>query len=132
MENRAETGAAETAAPEVQQTEKPAAVTAPAPRAPAYTVDNEGRRVRKLVKPIIGHQGPIETITLRKPNYRDIMTNGDPESLVVLQGGYVPQVDMVTIERYIIALSGVDQLLLEQLDYLDALALRDAVRSFFQ
>lgn len=112
------------------------AASAPAPepvkRATPYTVETDGSRTRKLVKVIITHSGPLDTIKLRKPSYRDIMTHGDPESLVVLQGGYVPQVDMVTIERYIVALSGVDQLLLEQLDYMDALALRDAVRSFFQ
>lgn len=124
MADEKENGAAENAAPSV----KPA----PVPRQPAFTVDVEGKRVRKLVKPIVTHTGPLDTITLRKPTYRDVMNNGDPESLVVVQGGYVPQIDMVTIERYISALSGVDPLLLEQLDYLDALALRDAVRSFFQ
>ncbi len=101
-------------------------------RAPAFTTDAMGGRVRKLVRPIVTHEGSLDTITLRKPKYRDVMTHGDPESLVVVQGGYVPQIDMVTIERYIVVLSGVDQLLLEQIDYVDALALRDAVRSFFQ
>lgn len=98
----------------------------------AFTVDENGGRVRELVKPIIGHNGTITKLTLRKPTYRDIMTFGDPETLVVVQGGYVPQLDMVLIERYIVSLSGVDSGLLEQLDYLDALALRDAVRSFFR
>jgi len=98
----------------------------------AFTVDPDGSRVRKLLKPIIAHAGTIESVRLRKPNYRDIMTMGDPETLVVVQGGYVPQIDMVQIERYIVTLSGIDPLLLEQMDYMDALALRDAVRSFFQ
>ena len=109
-----------------------AAPAKPATREPAFVVGADGSRVRKLVKVISSHSGPMDTITLRKPKYRDVMNYGDPESLVVLQGGYVPQIDMVVIERYIVALSGVDQLLLEQLDYTDALALRDAVRSFFQ
>jgi hypothetical protein len=106
-------------------------VAAVAPK-PAFTVDDKGGRVRELVKPIIGHNGTITHMTLRKPSYRDVMTFGDPEALIVVNGGYVPQTDMVLIERYIITLSGVDSGLLEQLDYLDALALRDAVRSFFR
>lgn len=117
MADEAEKGAAEAAAP----TAKPK----------AYTVEPDGSRLRKLVKPIVTHTGPLDSIRLRKPNYRDVMTNGDPETLVVVQGGYVPQIDMVIIERYIAALSGIDPLLLEQMDYMDALALRDAVRSFF-
>lgn len=98
----------------------------------AFTIDDNGARVRQLVKPITGHNGAITSITLRKPKYRDIMSFGDPETLVVVDGGYVPQVDMVLIEKYIVTLSGVESGLLEQLDYRDALALRDAVRSFFK
>jgi hypothetical protein len=110
-----------------------APVTQEAPKAqPVFIVEADGARVRTLLKPIIGHEGPIQKIRLRKPTYRDVMTMGDPETLVVVEGGYVPQIDMTLIERYIVALSGVDQLLLEQMDYMDALALRDAVRSFFQ
>lgn len=97
-----------------------------------FTVDANGARVRKLVKPIVGHDGAITAITLRKPKYRDVMSFGDPETLVVVKGGYVPQIDMVTIEKYIVTLSGIDGGLLEQVDYQDALALRDAVRSFFK
>lgn len=117
-----EKGAASAAAP---AQEKP---TLP----PVFIIDAEGARVRKLLKPIVAHTGTIESVRLRKPNYRDVMTMGDPETLVVVQGGYVPQIDMVQIERYIVTLSGIDPLLLEQMDYMDALALRDAVRSFFQ
>lgn len=108
------------------------AQAAPIKREPAFTIEADGSRLRKLVKPIVGHTGPIESIKLRKPNYRDVMTHGDPETLVVVQGGYVPQIDMTLIERYINTLSGIDPGLLEQADYKDALALRDAVRSFFQ
>lgn len=97
-----------------------------------FTTDANGGRVRKLVKPIVGHDGSITSITLRKPKYRDIMSFGDPETLVVVNGGYVPQIDMALIEKYIVTLSGIDSGLLEQLDYRDALVLRDAVRSFFK
>jgi len=99
---------------------------------PAFTVDDNGARVRELVKPIIGHNGPIASITLRKPKYRDVMSFGDPETLVVINGGYIPQTDMALVEKYIVTLSGIDAGLLEQVDYRDALALRDAVRSFFR
>lgn len=98
----------------------------------AYTIEEDGSRLRKLLKPIVGHNGAIDSIRLRKPTYRDIMNMGDPEVLVVMQGGVLPQIDMMQIEKYIVTLSGVDCLLLEQMDYMDALALRDAVRSFFR
>lgn len=103
-----------------------------------FTVGPDGSRIRELLSPIQGHPsnenptGKIERIVLRKPKYRDVMRNGDPETLVVVQGGYVPQTDMAIIERYIATLSGIDAALLEQLDYRDALALRDAVKDFFQ
>lgn len=112
-------------------TEEDKGATGAAP-APSFTVEDDGSRVRKLLKPIQGHGGAIDTIKLRKPNYRDIMTLGDPEQIVFVSGGYVPQIDMAQIEKYIVKLSGLDQLLLEQVDYLDALALRDAVRDFFR
>ena len=121
-----QTGAPSAGAPTVDT------VAAPAAPEPAFTVDNNGGRVRKLVKPIIGHNGSITSITLRKPSYRDVMSFGDPETAVVVNGGYVPTTDMVLIEKYIVSLSGIDGGLLEQMDYLDALALRDAVRSFFR
>lgn len=123
MSTEATEGAAAVAAP---------AQAAPTKREPAFTVEADGSRVRKLVKPIVAHTGNIDVIKLRQPKYRDVMTHGDPETLVVVQGGYVPQIDMTLIERYIITLSGIDPGLLEQVDYRDALALRDAVRSFFQ
>lgn len=123
MEGENTEGAATAAAP---------AQAAPPKPAPAFTVEPDGSRVRTLLKPIVAHTGPVTSIKLRKPTYRDVMTHGDPETLVVVEGGYVPQIDMVLIERYIVTLSGMDPLLLEQMDYMDALALRDAVRSFFQ
>lgn len=122
---------------ETQKPEAAAEIAAAPTREPAFTINADGSRTRKLVAPIQGHptaenpHGKIVSITLRKPRYRDIMQNGDPETLVVVQGGYVPQTDMVLIERYIVTLSGIDPGLLEQVDYKDAIALRDAVKSFF-
>jgi hypothetical protein len=116
--------------------DKPAEISAV--KSERFTTTAEGGRERILVKAIVGHPTPenplgrIEKITLRRPRYRDVMSHGDPETLVVVQGGYVPQTDMAIIDRYIGALSGIDVGLLEQLDYLDALALRDAVQSFFR
>lgn len=98
---------------------------------PRYVTEQDGVK-RKLVKPITVHGGAVlSEIKLRRPRYRDVMDNGDPTALILVEGGMVPQIDMMIIERYIVALSGLDALVLEQLDYLDALALRDAVRSFF-
>ena len=115
----------------MEEKEKEGATKA-APAAPAFTVENDGSRVRKLLKPIETHTGKLDVIKLRKPTYRDIMSLGDPEQIVFVSGGYVPQIDMAQIEKYIVSLSGIDALLLEQVDYVDALALRDAVRDFFR
>lgn len=101
-------------------------------RVAAFTIGANGERRRRLAGPIRAHGGKtIEEIVLRKPRYRDIMDHGDPTAYVLVEGGAVPQTDMVTIEKYIVALSGIDPGLLEQIDYTDALALRDAVKSFF-
>lgn len=107
-----------------------AAVTVPPEK---FATNKDGSRTRTLIQALPSHDGTqITHIHLRKPRYRDIMDLGDPEAYVVVDGGYVPQTDMVLIERYIGRLAGIDVGLLELMDYRDALALRDAVRSFFK
>lgn len=100
--------------------------------AAGFSIEADGSRKRVLAGPIRAHGGQtIAEILLRKPRHRDIIDFGDPEALIVVAGGMVPQVDMTVIERYIVRLSGIDPGLLEQIDYTDTLALRDAVKSFF-
>jgi hypothetical protein len=96
-----------------------------------FEVRDDGARVRKLSKTIMGHQGPISEIVLRRPTYRDFMDLGDPKTFIVIEGGWVPQHDLQLIERYVERLSGIQSLLLVQCDYTDGIALRDAVLSFF-
>ncbi|PPQ42168.1 phage tail assembly protein [Rhodopseudomonas palustris] len=104
-----------------------------------FTRDPDGSRTRMLIKPIEGHgETVIKAIRLRPPRYRDILANGDPTQLIVMDGAALPQTDMGTVGKYIAALSldaaggdKVDPGLLEQLDYRDALALTDAVADFF-
>jgi hypothetical protein len=96
-----------------------------------YRTREDGSRARTLLKPIRGHGVTITEIVLRKPMYRDIMDFGDPKMLIILDAGMTPMHDMTIVEKYIARLSGVDALLLEQCDGEDALALRDAVLSFF-
>ncbi len=103
-----------------------------------YTIAPDGSRVRKLLKPIVGSEGEITSIILRKPKYREIMQFGDPASLILMDGAAMPHEDMGVVEKYVNSLSG-DQTgakiipdLLNQLEYQDALALKDAVLSFFK
>lgn len=121
---------ASSAASEEAATEKPGTSVA-ASNDVGYTVRNDGSLVRTLSRPIVGHEGPIKEVALRRPGYRDFMDLGDPKTYVIVNGGYVPQHDLATIERYIERLSGVQSLLLDQADYTDGIALRDAVLSFF-
>lgn len=100
--------------------------------APAFTVRADGARVRDLIKPIRTHSGEDKSIALRPPKYREIMDFGDPSQLIAVSGGLIPHHDMSVVEKYIGNLSGIDPGLLEQLDYRDALALKDAVLDFFQ
>ncbi len=103
-----------------------------------FTVGSDGSRTRPLIKPIEAHGGRmIPLIRLRQPSYRDIMSFGDPASMIVMQSSMMPHEDMGIIERYIAALATdeagmvIDPGLLNQLDYRDALALKDAVLDFF-
>lgn len=99
----------------------------------AFTVDKDGTRVVPLVAAIATHSGPMTEMRLRKPTYKEIMQHGDPSQVIVLtNGSALPMEDMPTIELYIEKLSGVDRVLLAQLDYADGLALKDAVLDFFR
>jgi len=118
---------------------KPANEAKPASeKAPAFTVSQDGSRVRQLLRPIEGHTAPLSAIKLRKPRYLEIMAYGDPCSLILMAGSALPHEDMDIVRKYLEALSvdmsgeKIDPTLLEQLDYVDALALKDAVTSFFK
>lgn len=103
-----------------------------------YTIGPDGSRVRKLFKPIEGHDGKIDTIILRRPKHREVMTWGDPAALIVMRDAMLPHEDMGIVASYLDALCGdatgkkLDPALLDQLDYIDTLALKDAVISFFK
>lgn len=104
----------------------------------AFTVGPDGSRIRTLVKPIEGHSGKIELIRLRQPGYREVISFGDPNALIMLSNAALPHEDMGIIEKYIAALATdaagnkIDPALLNQVDYRDALALKDAVLDFFK
>jgi hypothetical protein len=105
-----------------------------------FTRDPDGSLTRILIKSIEGHGGKtVKAIRLRPPRYRDIMSHGDPTSLIVVGGGILPNVDMAIVSKYIATLSldaadgeKIDAGLLEQVDYRDALALMEAVADFFR
>ncbi len=104
-----------------------------------FTIDPDGSRVCRLHKPIRAHGSrTIEIVRLRPPKYSDVMTFGDPAAMIVFNGAILPHEDMGIVERYIGTLvqddkgDVLDALLLNQLDYRDALALKDAVLSFFK
>jgi hypothetical protein len=98
----------------------------------SYAKDVDGSHVRTLVKPIRGHAGEIKVIRLRMPRYVDIMTYGDPTMLIVVSGGAMPDVNPEIVRKYVETLCDCEAGLLEQIDYRDALALRDAVLGFFK
>ena len=97
-----------------------------------FIVEPDGSRVRSLVKKITGHDGEISVIRMRPPSYKEIMTYGDPSAVIVLPNGVLPHEDMGLVETYLEKLSGINALILNQLDYRDALALKDAVLDFFR
>ena len=98
----------------------------------AFTVDPSGARVRKLLKPITGHQGVVSEVKLRPPTYREYLTHGDPSAMIVMHGAILPQEDLGIVARYIETLADCNPLLLEQADYRDAMALKEAVLDFFR
>ena len=105
----------------------------------SFTTEPDGSRVRTLVKSIPAHGGrSIAKIRLRPPKYREIMSFGDPSAMIVFNGAVLPHEDMGIVEKYVEALSldesgaPIDPGLLGQADYRDAIALKDAVLSFFK
>jgi hypothetical protein len=86
-----------------------------------------------LEKPIVTHDGSVSSVTLREPQFAEIMKFGEPFSR-----GYGTDVvysaeNTDAIKGYIEALvqQPVDGLLLRQLGTLDSLKLKDAVVGFF-
>jgi len=97
-----------------------------------FSIESDGVRVVKLEKPFEGHHGMISEIRLRPPTFKDFIELGDPSVLIVVAGGMVPQEDLATIAKYIARLGGGDTVPLDTAGTLrDAMALRDAVKSFF-
>lgn len=96
-----------------------------------FTISPDGSRVVALEKGYEGHDGMVRELRLRPPTYADFMMLGDPTVLIVSANAMVPQDDLVTIRRYVEELSGGNPLLMEKLTLRDAMALRDAVKSFF-
>ena len=105
----------------------------------AFTAGPDGSRSRKLLAPIQGAgDKSITAVRLRQPRYRDVMAFGDPSSMIIMQGAMVPNEDMAIIVKYVETLA-TDEAgevilpgLLQQLDYRDAIALKDAVLDFFK
>jgi hypothetical protein len=98
---------------------------------PSFTIAPDGARVVALEKGYEGHEGLVRELRLRPPTYKDFMELGDPTVLIVSANAMVPQDDLVTIRRYAEELSGGNPILMDRLTLQDALALRDAVKSFF-
>lgn len=105
---------------------------------PNFTIGPDGSRVRSLLKAIDVPGGMLDVIRLRPPSYNDVMAYGDPASLILMEGAALPHNEMSIVRQYVEALctdSGgnkLDPAVLRQLDYRDALALKDAVVSFFK
>lgn len=105
----------------------------------AFATNVDGSRSRKLIAPIQGiGDKTIDVVRLRQPKYKDIMTYGDPSSMILMQGAYVPNEDMGIIVKYVETLATdeagevIMSSLLNQMDYRDAIALKDAVLDFFK
>ena len=97
-----------------------------------FKTEADGTRVVALEKPYEGHHGMITEIRMRPPTFKDFIELGDPTVLIVVARGMVPQEDLATIAKYIARLGGGDTARLETNGTLrDAMALRDAVKSFF-
>jgi len=89
----------------------------------------------QLEKPIVTHEGPVANVTLREPQFAEIMKFGEPFSRGYATDGTVVYSAENTdaIKGYIEALvqQPVDGLLLRQCGIVDSLRLKDAVIDFF-
>lgn len=96
-----------------------------------FITATDGARIVPLEKGFDDHGVLVRELRLRPPTYKDFMALGDPTVLIVSANAMVPQDDLVTVRRYAEELSGANPLLMERLTLRDAMALRDAVKSFF-
>ncbi|MDT3687075.1 MAG: hypothetical protein RO009_18765 [Pseudorhodoplanes sp.] len=98
----------------------------------SFTVADDGSRIVTLEKAITSHSGPVAQLRLRSPTFADFMAVGDPTTLIVAHNSIIPHDDLETIKAYTVRLSGVDEILLNQLTLKDALAVREAIKDFFK
>jgi hypothetical protein len=101
------------------------------PSQASFSIGPDGARIVPLEKGLAGHNGFVKELRLRPPTYRDFMDLGDPTTLIVSANAMVPHDDLDTIRSYAERLCDSDPLLMEKLTLRDAMALRDAVKSFF-
>jgi DNA-binding LacI/PurR family transcriptional regulator len=89
----------------------------------------------QLEKPIVTHEGPVASVTLREPQFAEIMRFGEPFSRGYATDGSVvySAENSDAIKGYIETLvqQPVDGLLLRQLGTVDSLKLKDALIDFF-
>lgn len=88
----------------------------------------------KLATPITGHAGPISSLTLRKPVWGEIMQHGRPFEWHRGPDGtpvYVEDDAAISAYAEICVTDPADKTLLEQLDVMDVLAVREQIIAFF-
>lgn len=96
-----------------------------------FLIEKDGTRVVTLSAPVDGHNGKITEVRLRVPSYKDFVELGDPTTLIIAKDVVCPHDDLATIVRYLERIADCDTLMLQQTSLRDAMALRDAVKSFF-
>lgn len=94
-------------------------------------------KVIDLEKPLIGHSGPVKRITLRDPEFRDLITVGtEPEQVVYTGSGtaFFVQENVDAIAKYaaLLVVENDAAALLETLSLRDAGKVRRAVIDFFR
>lgn len=89
----------------------------------------------QLVNPIEGPSGPIATIELREPKFRDLMLLGEPAAYARGDDGALFQIEKDdVVQAYIerLMIEPKDRAVLAQVSLADALQLREVVFGFFE
>jgi len=87
----------------------------------------------RLEDPINGHEGKIDSLTVRPPTGGEYLAHGDPEEFAQAGNGvFVRSVNRSAVREYAAALTGLTDAEVGKLSLVDVMALEDAIMGFFR
>lgn len=87
----------------------------------------------RLEEPIVGHEGKIDSLTVRPPTGGEYLAHGDPEEYAQAGNGvFVRSVNRSAVREYATILTGLTDGEVGKLSLVDMMALEEAIVGFFR